>query len=417
MMEMVKGLGLSACLRKIKYLLAVVSLAVCSLMNIAQAEEVGDDMICQWENLQDLYVRLNTGSFRDVIDPLIEWKREAYNCDDKGDCYYRYYWYIPNRTYTVTASTAVRCLNVGDKTGPVKFSFQKTTNNKPTHYHNMTMRVTGAGSLSLTGVENMAKGTIRSWTDGSLAPCKTHCWDMNSGSPQYYKTLTFTFTVRPITSQVDYGLMPSFDGINLLGNIWVHASSSDPGMSWAPYGISNPGICGFMFADMSKCIPPSEGGGGGPVKPPIPQCTLTVTTPGVVEFQPISSDDLSRNRVRMEDFTLTVAKGPVQSQICVGSTYNLPGIIKTEGGYSINSTFWGINHASGSPQGIGLKLYDLGKGSYLQFNHNYPAFISDISSISETKRIRAEIAATTNDLKKIKGGDYSQVLVFEVKMP
>ncbi|WP_431225152.1 hypothetical protein ACQ86O_10385 [Serratia sp. L9] len=416
MMERVKRSGLSACLRKIEYLLTVVLLAVCSMMNIAHAELEGDMMVCSWEDLYDNFVKLNTGSFRDVIEPFIEWKKESYNCDESG-CSYRYYWLIPNRTYIVTASAAVKCINIGDKTGSIKFSFEKAATEKPLYYQNMTMRVTGAGSLSLTGVENMAEGTLRSWTDGSLAPCEMNCWDVNLGFPQYHKTLTFTFTVRPIKTRVEGHLMPSFDGINLLGNLWVHASSSDPGMSWTNFGNPSPGICGLMFSNMEGCYLSEGGGGSGQLKPPIPQCTLTVTTPGVVEFQPISSDDLSRNRVRMEDFTLTVAKGPVQSQACVGSTYNLPGIIKTEGGYSINSTFWGINHSSGSPQGIGLKLYDLGKGRYLQFNHNYPAFISDITSISETKRIRAEIAATTNDLKKIKGGDYSQVLVFEVKMP
>lgn len=240
---------------------------------------------------------------------------------------------------------------------------------------------------------------------------------MSSGWPQYYKVLSFTFTVRPIKSRVEFGPIPNFDNINLLGNIWVHKSSDNPGMSYYGWGSTSiPGICGLMNSDMSDCIPSSGGGGAGPIIPN-PCVHVDHYHPGVVEFQPISSDDLSRNRVRMEDFTLTATKGPVQSQSCMGSTYNLPGTIKTEGGYSISSTFWGINHSSGSPQGIGLKLFDLGKGSYLQFNHTYPSFIANISSMSETKRIRAEIAATTNDLKRIKDGEYSQVLIFEVKMP
>lgn len=398
---------------KVKYLLAITLLALGSLFNTALAE--GDLMVCRWENLNDKFVSLN-GSFRDVIDPFIESKREAYDCDKDG-CYYRYYWNIPNRTYTVTGTASVSCINVGNKTGPVKFSFEKAYSGKPTYYQNMTMRISGAGSLSLSSLENMAGGTIRNWSDGSLAPCQSHCYDVNNGFPKYSKILTFTFTVRPTKSRIDNGPMPGYDGLNYLGDLWVNASSNDPSMSYVNYGTSIPGICGLENANLSGCRPSSGSGGSGSLKPPIPQCTLTITTPGVVEFQPISSDDLSRNRVRMEDFTLTATKGPVQSQTCVGSTYNLPGTIKTEGGYSISSTFWGINHSSGSPQGIGLKLFDLNKGSYLQFNHTYPSFIANISSISETKRVRAEIATTTNDLKKIKGGDYSQVLVFEVRMP
>ncbi|WP_260515759.1 hypothetical protein [Serratia fonticola] len=400
--------------RQIKILLTALILALCSLNNTALAAE--DLMACEWENLNDKFVRLTSGSFRDVIEPFIEWKKEAYDCDKDG-CYYRYYWNIPNRTYTVTASTAVRCINVGQKAGPIRFSFEREFTGKPTHYQNLTMKISGAGSLSLSGLENMSGGTIRNWSDGTLAPCQKNCYSVSTGWPQYYKTMSFTFTVRPIKSRVDYGVMPNYDGINMLGNLWVHASSDDPGMSYYGWGTSLPGICGLMNSDMSGCSPSSGGGGAGPIKPPTPTCTLTITTPGVVEFQPISSDDLSRHRVRMEDFTLTATKGPVQSQTCIGSVYNLPGTIKTEGGYSISSTFWGINHSSGSPQGIGLKLFDLGKGSYLQFNHTYPSFIANISTMSETKRIRAEIAATTNDLKRIKDGEYSQVLIFEVKMP
>ncbi|NTY85953.1 fimbrial protein [Serratia fonticola] len=404
--------------RQIKILLTALVLALCSLINRALAAE--DLMVCNWEHLNGDFVKLTSGSFRDVIEPYIEWKKEEDQCNEY-ECTYRNYWDIPNRTYTVTASAAVRCINMGNKTGPIRFSFERAfTPKKPTYYKNLTMKISGAGSLSLSGLENMWFGTIRNWSDGTLAPCQIDCRSMSSGWPQYYKVLSFTFTVRPIKSRVEFefGPKPNFDNINLLGNIWVHQSSDNPGMSYYGWGSTSiPGICGLMNSDMSDCIPSSGGGGAGPIKPPTPVCTLTITTPGVVEFQPISSDDLSRNRVRMEDFTLTATKGPVQSQTCIGSVYNLPGTIKTEGGYSISNTFWGINHSSGSPQGIGLKLYDLGKGSYLQFNHTYPSFIANISSMSETKRIRAEIAATTNDLKRIKDGEYSQVLIFEVKMP
>lgn len=401
--------------RNIKYFLTVALLALYSLINTALASD--DMMVCDWTDLDGKFVKLTSGSFRDVIEPFIEWKVEKYDCDKEGDCSYRTYWYIPNRTYTVTASAAVKCINVGNKAGPIRFSFEKGFAGKPTDYKNLTMRITGAGSISLSGLENVAQGTIRTWSDGSLAPCTKECFSVYTGMPSYSKTLTFTFTVRPIKSKIEYGLMPNFDGVNYLGDIWIHTSRDDTNSSYYGYTTGVPSICGLMYSDMSGCRGSSGGGGAGPIKPPTPACTLTITTPGVVEFQPISSDDLSRNRVRMEDFTLTATKGPVQSQICMGNTYNLPGTIKTEGGYSISSTFWGINHSSGSPQGIGLKLYDLNKGSYLQFNHTYPSFIANISSMSETKRIRAEIATTTNDLKKIKGGDYSQVLIFEVKMP
>jgi hypothetical protein len=401
--------------RKVKYLLTVLLLALSSLINTALA--AGDMMVCDWTDLKDKSVKPTGGGFGDVIEPFIESKIEAYDCDKEGNCFYRYYWNIPNRIYTVTATANVKCINLGDQTGQIRFSFEKTFTFNPTHYKNLTMQITGAGSLSLTGLENMVDGTKRTWSDGTLAPCTQGCSSVNTGWPQYYKTLTFTFTVRPIKSKVDYGPKPNFDNLDLLGYIWVHVSREVPIASYHSSTTNAPNICGLVGSKMNECRASGGGSGPGPSKPPIPSCTLTITTPGVVEFQPISSDDLSRNRVRMEDFTLTATKGPVQSQVCIGSTYNLPGTIKTEGGYSISSTFWGINHSSGSPQGIGLKLFDLGKGSYLQFNHSYPAFIANISSMSETKRIRAEIAATTNDLKRIKDGEYSQVLIFEVKMP
>lgn len=411
-----------ACLRQVKYLLIGAMSVFGFLVNIntavAAEYEPKNFMVCNWEGLQDKYIRLQNGSFQDVLRNVIERRSEAYNCDGEGNCSYRYYWYIPNRTYTITAAVAVRCINVGDAAGPVRFSFYKSTDQKPTYYQNLTMRVSGAGSLALSNVENMPYGTMKTWTDGSLAPCERNCYSVDSGWPQYYKMLNLTFTVRPIKSRVEgWGVTPTYDALDLLGHIWVHWSIDDSSMSSTQQSIGAPTICGLVYSSMGGCAPPSNESEAGPERPPLPQCTLTVTTPGVVEFQPISSDDLSRNRVRMEDFTLTATKGPVQSQNCVGSTYNLPGIIKTEGGYSISSTFWGINHVSGTPQGIGLKLYDLDKGSYLAFNQTYPAFISNINSVSESKRIRAEIATTTNDLKKIKDGDYSQVLIFEVKMP
>ncbi|MGQ8775827.1 hypothetical protein ACUTQ5_15725 [Serratia sp. NA_112.1] len=400
---------------KVKYLLAAALLALGSLFNTALAEE--DLMACKWDNLTGNFIRPEIG-FRNVIDPFIEEKSEKYDCDQNGNnCRYRNYWNIPNRTYTITATAAVTCINVGNKSGPVKFSFEKADFAKSDYYKNVTMRISGAGSLYLSSMENMAGGTTRNWTDGSLAPCMSNCNSVTNGSPRYSKTLQFTFTVQPIKSRVDDSKKPGFDRPNFLGDIWVHSASNDPSSSYVSSGTSIPSICGLEDSSLGGCRASGGSGSSGPLKPPIPPCTLTITTPGVVEFQPISSDDLSRNRVRMEDFTLTATKGPVQSQTCVGSTYNLPGTIKTEGGYSISSTFWGINHSSGSPQGIGLKLFDLGKGSYLQFNHTYPSFIANIYSMSETKRIRAEIAATTNDLKRIKDGEYSQVLIFEVKMP
>ncbi|MGL5388368.1 MAG: hypothetical protein ACRC2A_05250 [Enterobacterales bacterium] len=395
-------------------LLAVGLLALYAMFNTVMARDL---LVCNWGNLRSSkFIGPNAGSFRDVIGPQIQERREAYDCDKDG-CRYRYYWNIPNRTYTMTATATVNCVNIGDTAAPVRFSFEKASTLKPEFFKNLTMRISGAGSFSVSGLENMGTGEIRGWSDGTLGPCQSNCFSTQDGYPNYTKTLSFTFTVQPIKTRIDGGPQPNFDGVNLLGRLWVHRSSDDPNMSYHGYGIGSPGICGLMNSDMSGCAISDGGGGAGPAVPPVPQCTLTITTPGVVEFQPISSDDLSRNRVRMEDFTLTATKGPIQSQVCTGSTYNLPGTIKTEGGYAISSTFWGINHSSGAPQGIGLKLYDLNKGNYLQFNHTYPAFIANISSMSETKRIRAEIAATTNDLKRIKDGEYSQVLIFEVRMP
>lgn len=418
MMEAVKRARSSILQPKRTYLPAVIGLVLCSFANTALADSDGQLMVCYWEGLSSYFIKPGS-SFRDVIEPEMVQKLEEYDCDKDGKyCLYRYYWDIPNRIYTIAASVKVSCLNMGNKPGPVKFSFWKNYTLKPTYFRNLTMRIAGAGSVYLSGLENEDRPGIivRQWTDGTLAPCKTHCFNMYEGQPRYSKTLTFTFTVQPIMSKVYVSSKPTFDNINMLGDIWVHASDSNPN-SYASTGTSLPVICGLEFSDSKGCTPSNGNSESGAISPPVPPCTLTITTPGAVEFQPISSDDLSRNRVRMEDFTLTATKGPVQSQICVGSTYNLPGTIKTEGGYSISSTFWGINHSSGSPQGIGLKLFDLDKGNYLQFNHTYPAFIANISNVSETKRIRAEIATTTNDLKKIMGGDYSQILTFEVKMP
>ncbi|WP_419235989.1 hypothetical protein [Serratia fonticola] len=326
MMEAVKRSGSSILQRKRKYLSAVIALALCFFAKTALAD--GGLMVCDWGELSSRFIKPGS-TLNDVIGPAIQDKYEKYDCDIKGEnCSYRYYWNIPNRTYTVTASATVNCLNLGETTTSVKLSFSQEYNYKPRFFRNLTMSITGAGSLFLSGLENPSALT-RTWSDGTLAPCKTNCYSLTEGWPRYSKKMTFTFSVQPIKSRVDGNVIPHFDNINTLGVIWVHLSSDNPVSSFSYSSTSMPIICGLEFTNLDGCKPSVGNGGAGPIKPPVPTCTLTVNTPDVVEFQPISSDDLSRNRVRMEDFTLTVTKGPVQSQTCLGSTYNLPGTIKT----------------------------------------------------------------------------------------
>lgn len=59
--------------RQIKILLTALVLALCSLINRALAAE--DLMVCSWEHLNGDFVKLTSGSFRDVIEPYIEWKK------------------------------------------------------------------------------------------------------------------------------------------------------------------------------------------------------------------------------------------------------------------------------------------------------------------------------------------------------
>ncbi|WP_415837956.1 hypothetical protein, partial [Serratia silvae] len=358
--------------------------------------------------------------FEQMIQSAAYYTRETDTCwkntEGETECSYKDYVNIPNRVFSTSIQTSVTCINSGDKSTKVSYEFQPTFTlsaiNTVTTWSNLTMTVSGLSrQKTISNIEKMDIDNNVTWLDETVAPCKKGCESFETAIPRYAKNITITLSIRPILRKFPAGKEVGYDLMNTLGTFGVKADTNEPG--WTQ-GFDYLEICGLLT---DKCY-----SSGGSVRPPPDRpkplkCTLTVKTPDTVTFQPISSDDLSRNRVRVEDFTLTAIKGPEQSSLCLGSIYNLPGKIKTEGGYSINSTFWGINHSSGAAQGIGLRLYDLDKGTYLQFNHEYTGFIKDISSISESKRIRAEISATTQDIKKIKGGQYSQVLTFEVKMP
>jgi hypothetical protein len=362
-----------------------------------------------------------TPSLSDLIASAVTQEQEKYDCskDENGyeHCYYKYVWKIPNRIYSTSKSVMLTCINYGDVNEKLSYAFFKygEENAYSAAWKNLTMSISGGGAQkTFSNMQDIENSKEFTWGNINLAPCQKDCWDTTTAWPRFVTNLTFNFSVQPKVLKLDaLKGHPYYDLPDAVGSFWLTGNSNSNF-----FYSSFIRICGL--AGKTTCRMNSGGGGGGgggSSAPPPKQCTLNIITPDVVAFQPISSDDLSRDRVRMEDFTLTVIKGPDQSTPCMGSVLNLPGEIKTQGGYPISSTFWGINHSSGAPQGIGLKLYDLGKGGYLRFNYQYPSFISDISSISESKRIRAEISATTKDLKKIKDGTYSQVLTFEVKMP
>lgn len=402
----------------LKYLLALV-LGIGSLsFNTAWAYSF---VSCIWDPSNELIPKT---SLKDVVESGISWDQVKYDCRKEEDgvtrCEYKNIWRIANRTYSTSQSVKLACVNLGDQSEKLSFAFTRVSGfyNTSSLWHMLNMSISGAGTpLNLTTIEDMDQGKQFEWGNVTLKPCIKNCDDIAMATPRHTMNLTFTFSVRPKSFTVDYSDYPYYNLQDPVGFISV-LTGENKESSWTTTGQSFLSICGLGGETTCVTYPTGNGGaGGGWNKPPIKKCTLTVVTPDAVAFQPISSDDLSRNRVRTEDFTLTVIKGPDQSMPCMGSAYNLPGEIKTQGGYSINSTFWGISHSSGAPQGIGLKLYDLGKGDYLRFNYKYPSFIRNISSISESKRIRAEISATTRDLKKIKDGTYSQVLTFEVKMP
>lgn len=383
------------------------TLALCSLsMSSAIA---GPIINCVWDD--NFSFPLMTYGFSEIVYDAITKKVEEYNCDpETGKCDKREYYLLANKVFTVTSSNTVSCINNGDAVGDINFLFYISPGPAETNFRGPKMVVAGGPTILLDG---SSAGSTINWKNGSLAPCQRDCRNVKTGWPRFDKTLSLTFTATPISLRADFIDKLEWNKQNHVGNWAVDSLTSSVIARAVPVCIMKKGdsSCSQYAGGM--------GGGGGllPPPPPVPQCTLRITTPNVIQFQPISSDDLSRNRVRMEDFTLTATKGPVQSQFCTGNVYNLAGEIKAEGGYAINSTFWGINHSSGSPQGIGLKIFDLDQGSYLQFNYRYPSFIKNIKDTSETKRFRAEIAASTNDLKKIKAGEYSQVLTFEVRMP
>lgn len=397
-------------------------LSLCIVLFSVNTAWAKSHLSCTWYPSPSV---IPTVSLKTLIEDRVTLETEKYNCqrDENGviQCDTKKVWNIPNTGYSTSGTAAVTCVNFGDTSEMITYKFSTAYATPPYYstWKNLTLSISGAGSQrTFSNIENMEPGKLFSWNDTTLAPCQKGCWDISLASPSYTKSVTFNFRVQPKVFKTEHDVNPFYNLQDPVGALWI-ASGSDNEVAWTTSFIPYLYLCGL--AGNTSCNPSDYsvggGSGGGSNRPPIKQCTLTVVTPDVVAFQPISSDDLSRGRVRSEDFTMTVIKGPDQSTTCMGSAYNLPGEIKTQGGYPINSTFWGISHSSGAPQGIGLKLFDLGKGAYLKFNQKYPRFISDISSISESKRMRAEISATTKDLKKIKDGEYSQVLTFEVTMP
>lgn len=412
-------------------------LCLCAGLFSVNSALAQSSIACNFEPSSSLVPNVSLAA---IIEERVQRDTEKYDChlDENGitQCDTKFIWKIPNAIYSTSQTSRVTCVNFGDKTDRITYKFAKATDPHipiPANsnvWKNLTLTISGAGSQkTFSNIENMEHDKLFSWSDTTLAPCQKNCWDIAFATPRYTKNLTFNFRVQPKVFKTEFEIHPYYDLQDSVGTLWI-AASSDNEITWATTDIPYLMICGLdnkIYCNFSPSLGGGDGGGGsgggggggggGSIKPPIKQCTLTVVTPDVVAFQPISSDDLSRGRVRSEDFTMTVIKGPDQSTTCMGSAYNLPGEIKTQGGYPISPTFWGISHSSGTPQGIGLKLFDLGKGTYLSFNQKYSRFISDISSISESKRMRAEISATTKDLKKIKDGEYSQVLTFEVAMP
>ncbi|HEM8293621.1 hypothetical protein ACBQ54_18360 [Providencia vermicola] len=390
-------------------IILILGLGLCSIL---MSPLVQAYVICKWEGMQpNRVISLTSRGFVELVQAYTTPKANYAPCGDT-ECFTGFTYVIPNMTYTVTASVSIKCINTGNQVENIDFQYSKNTGAvHPGNFKNVTMTISGAGpTITVPNLESQGQNfNLRSWNDGILAPCQRDCGAATTGWPQYNKTLFFTFTAQPIdTESSQWGV--GWHYMNNIGNIYIPGSYTDSVF-----------VGGFLCpAGYTDCRPEGNIGEGStkpPIVEPIPQCTLRVVTPDLIQFQPISTDDLSRNRVRLEDFTLTAIKGPSQSQACVGSMYNLPGEIKTEGGYFISNTFWGINQLNGQPQGIGLKIYDLDLGNYLQFNYKYPSFIKDISSLNEVKRLRAEISATTNELDKIKAGEYSQVLTFEVRMP
>lgn len=394
--------------------------AACSIMGKAFA--AGPLINCVWDNPN--YFPLTSPGYIDTINSAIQQHTEQYNCNPTtGQCSTRYYYTLPNREFVVTAANTVTCINNGDEAAPIRYLFYRKLVPTASNFKELRMILDFMGGwVMLDGRPEQLVGE----DEDILEPCVENCTDIRTGWPQYHKMFTLTFKAIPIRTSSYNRNDLVWNTQDYIGNWSVYTQNPSVGSRAIPICIfkQNDTNCGRYVGGTGGGGGGNIGGGGGgggggliPTPPPVPQCTLTITTPNVVQFQPISTDDLSRNRVRTEDFTLTASKGPVQSGTCIGNVYNLPGEIKTEGGYPISSTFWGINGSGGSPQGIGLKILDLDLGSYLQFNYRYPAFIKNIRTTSETKRFRAEIAASTSDLKKIKSGAYSQVLTFEVRIP
>lgn len=395
-----------------KILFILVTLILGFISSNASAYKIAN---CQWD--QPNYFPMIPKGFKESINSSILTKREYYSCGVNGtqQCS-RIYYELPQSVYTINATNTVTCINNGNEPGDLTLWLYRVNKPSEKNFKDIAI-VTPDGSYAWLG--NTATGRI-TWANQykyTIEPCQTNCGYITQGFPQIKIVIPLTIRAVAIKTRSYNKSDLQWDTMDYVGNISVGFDDFSSDYNSVYRDIP---LCIGLENTTGRCVSYVGGnnGGGGTVNPPPPPpvCTIKITTPNIVEFQPITSDDLSRNRVRMTDFTLVATKGPSQSGSCIGTPYNIPGILKPEGGYLVNDTFWGINTNNETAQGIGLKIYDLDNQSYMKFNSTYPAFIKNINLTSETKKFRAEIAATTNDLKKIKAGEYSQVIIFEVKL-
>lgn len=168
-------------------------LALCAMMNSAIARPF---MNCVWDSAD--FFPLTTPGFKDVISSAITQHTEQYNCNPTtGQCSTRYYYAVPNRIFTVTASNTVTCINNGDTVGDIKFLFHRNPGVIATNYRDLRMTLQGGGQNgSWITLDGRPADTVV-WQDEALEPCQGNCSDVRTGWPQYRKTLLLTFTATP----------------------------------------------------------------------------------------------------------------------------------------------------------------------------------------------------------------------------
>ncbi|WP_369311260.1 fimbrial protein [Providencia rettgeri] len=368
---------------------------------------------CQWE--QSNYYPLIPQGFKKYINDSIQTKKEYYACGENGSqtCS-RTYYELPQSIYTIQAVNTVTCINNGDEPGNLTLYLYRVNKRAEKNFKDIKIAAPN-GAFAWLGNTTTQRVEWIDQKDFILEPCQTNCGSIMGGFPQIKQVIPLTISAVAIKTRSYVRSDLQWDSMDYVGNLSIGFRVFSPQTIYRDIPL-----CIGLENTSGQCVQYVGGndGGNGSVNPPPPPpvCTVQISTPNTVEFQPITSDDLSRNRVRMTDFTLVATKGPSQSSACIGTPYNIPGILKPEGGYMVNDSFWGINAYDGTAQGIGLKIYDLDNQYYMKFNSTYSSFIRDINTSSETKRFRAEIAATTEDIKKIQAGEYSQVITFEVRL-